>query len=143
ILFLTATPINTSLNDLLNLIRLYHRPGPSPLFDHLVRSLAGVIDLLSKTPYNELSKEDKENIRDVQTTLELETFVKSTRWTIKASKDYVEEVRLITGVDISKVPDPEVTEAVYSLSPDYKDIVNGIVDFVSSLTAAHLRIIEP
>ena len=143
ILFLTATPINTSLNNLLTLIRLYHRPHQNPNFDLVVRSLAEVIDLISETPYNELTREDKEKLRDVQGALELDTFVKSTRWTIKTSKEYLEEIRLFTGVDISSVPDPEVRELIYKLSSEYREVVNGIVDFIGGLKAAHLRIIEP
>ena len=143
VLFLTATPINTSLDDLLNLIKLYHRSGANLQFDRLVRELADVIAMLADTPYEKLSPSDKERIKEVQTELEVETFVKSTRWTIKSSKEYLKEIELFTGVDISTIPDPEITEVEYSLSPDYKDIVNGIIDFITGLKAAHLRIIEP
>ena len=44
-------------------------------------------------------------------------------------------------MDISKIPDPNVSEVVYTLDEKYKEIVNGLVGFINNLTAAHLRII--
>ena len=143
ILFLTATPINTSLDDLLNLIRLFHRPGRNLQFDRLFRELTEIVKTLSETPYENLTKSEKMKLEQIQKELELELFVKSTRSTIKASQDYLDEIKTLTGVDISQIPDPDVHETVYTLDKKYKEIVNHIVDFISSLSAAHLRIVDP
>jgi len=143
ILFLTATPINTSLDNLLNLIRLFHRPGRNLSFDKLFRNLSEIVKKVSDTPYDKLTKEEKQKLEEVQKELELELFVKSTRSTIKASQEYVDEITALTGIDISNIPDPDVHETVYTLDKKYKEIVNQIVNFISSLSAAHLRIVEP
>jgi len=70
-------------------------------------------------------------------------FVKSTRETIKTEQDYIEELKTFSGVDIAKLKDPHVNEVKYELDSRYKDVVNGIVDFITSLSAAHLRILDP
>ena len=48
VLFLTATPINTSLDDLLNLIKLFYRKGSNLSFDKLIRELSDIINLFQK-----------------------------------------------------------------------------------------------
>ncbi len=143
ILFLTATPINTSPDDLLNLVKLFYRKNANLYFDKLYRNLNDIILLIMAKPYDQLTKKDKEKIAEVQELIEKELFVKSTRTTIKSSPEYLEQVKLFSGVDISHIPDPDVEEITYSLDEKYKDIVNGIVQFISSLTAANLRIIDP
>ena len=143
VLFLTATPINTSLDNLLNLIRLFYRPGSSVTLDAMFRTLVDMVKVLDETPYEELSKEEKEKLERIQRDLESELFVKSTRLTIQTSAENIQEIKALTGVDISKIPDPHINEVVYNLDKKYKDVVNQIVPFITSLTAAHLRIIEP
>ncbi|MHA1381321.1 MAG: helicase-related protein [Candidatus Helarchaeota archaeon] len=143
ILFLTATPINTSLDDLLNLIKLFHRPGFNLRFDKMVRDLSYVIGLITEKEIEELSKAEKKLLIETQEIIEKELFVKSTRETIKTDKEYLRELKEFAGVDLRDIPDPEVFEASYSLHKNYKPIVNGIIDFISNLTAAHLRIIDP
>ncbi len=143
VLFLTATPINTSLDDLLNLIKLFYRKGQNLLFDTMVRELGDLINLFKNKEYEELKKSEKEDLSIVQERIEKEIFVKSTRETIKTSKDYVEELKIFAGVDITKLPDPNINELKYELDSRYKDIVNGIVDFITNLSAAHLRLLDP
>lgn len=143
VLFLTATPINTSLDDLLNLVKLFYRKGQSYFFDKLVRELGDLIDLFKNKEYEELKNEEKENLSKTQEEIEKEMFVKSTRETIKTSSAYIEELKTFTGVDITKLADPDVKEVKYELDSRYKDIVNGIVEFITSLSAAHLRLIDP
>ena len=70
-------------------------------------------------------------------------FVKSTRETIKTSPDYIEELKSFAGVDITKIADPDVKEIKYELDSRYKDVVDGIVEFITSLSAAHLRLLYP
>lgn len=143
ILFLTATPINTSPNDLVNLVRLFYRKGANLRFDRLYRNLLDIISLLSKTPYEHLTKKNKQLISANQENIERELFVRSTRETIKSSPEYLEQIKLFSGVDIANVPDPAIEEVVYILDIRYKNIVNNIVHFLNSLTAANLRIIDP
>jgi superfamily II DNA or RNA helicase len=143
VLFLTATPINTSLDDLLNLVKLFYRKGQSLLFDKLVRELGDSISLLKKKEYEELTKEEKDHLSSVQEEIEKEMFVKSTRETIKTSPDYIEELKSFAGVDITKLADPDVKEIKYELDSRYKDVVDGIVEFITSLSAAHLRLLDP
>lgn len=143
VLFLTATPINTSLDDLSNLIKLFHRKNQNSLFDRLVRELDDLINLFKNRQYEELKKSEKEHLSRVQEEIEREIFVKSTRGTIKTSADYVDELKTFSGVDINQIEDPFVQEVKYELDSRYKDIVNGIVDFISSLSAAHLRLLDP
>ncbi len=143
ILFLTATPINTSLDDLLNLVKLFHRKGQNLLFDTVVRQLGDIINLFKNKEYEELKDGEKEELSSVQEYIEKEMFVKSTRETIKTSSEYIEELKTFAGVDITKLADPEVKEVKYELDSRYKDVVNGIVDFITSLSAAHLRLLDP
>ncbi|MFA5142178.1 MAG: helicase-related protein [Candidatus Woesearchaeota archaeon] len=143
ILFLTATPINTSLDNLLDLVKLFYRHGQNLLFDTLVRELGDLINLFKNKEYEELTDSEKENLSKVQEEIEREMFVKSTRETIKTSSDYIDELKTFSNVDITKIKDPEIEEIKYELDLRYKDIVNGIVDFITSLSAAHLRILDP
>lgn len=143
ILFLTATPINTSLDDLLNLVKLFHRKGQNLMFDTIVRQLGDIINIFKNKEYEELKDEKKENLSSVQEYIDKEMFVKSTRETIKTSTDYIKELKTFTGVDITKLLDPEIKEIKYELDSRYKDVVNGIVDFITSLSAAHLRLLDP
>jgi len=143
VLFLTATPINTSLDDLLNLVRLFHRNGQNLLFDKLVRELGDLINIFKNKEYEELKDAEKEELSVVQEEIEKEMFVKSTRSTIKTSKDYIEELKTFAGLDITKIADPDTHEVKYELDSRYKDVVNGIVEFISSLSAAHLRLLDP
>jgi superfamily II DNA or RNA helicase len=143
ILFLTATPINTSLQDLISLVKIFYRKGSDKYFDKIYRDLVHVVSLISDKPYEKLTEIDKELIASKQEIIEQELFVKSTRATIKTSIQYVEEINTFTGINISNIPDPEIEEIVYSLDKKYKFIVDGIVDFISDLSAANLRIIEP
>ena len=48
-----------------------------------------------------------------------------------------------SGADLTKIPDPDVNEAQYTLHKNYRPIVNNIVEFISNLSAAHLRMIDP
>ncbi len=143
VLFLTATPINTNLNDLLNLVKLFHRKGQNLLFDKLVRELDDIINLFRIKEWEELKDSEKINLSKTQEEIEKEMFVKSTRETIKTSKDYISELKIFTGVDIRGIPDPNVEEIKYELDSNYKNIVSGIVDFINSLSAAHLRLLDP
>jgi len=143
ILFLTATPVNTSLDDLLNLIKLFYHPDQNKSFDKLYRSLLDLVSIISNTPYEDLTADQKKKLGTLQQEIEVELFVKSTRETIKTSPDYVKQIKLFSGVDINEIPDPDVAEVVYTLDKKYKEIVNGIVDFIQGLTAAHLRILDP
>ncbi|MGC8621770.1 MAG: helicase-related protein [Caldisphaera sp.] len=143
ILFLTATPINTSLDDLLNLVKLFYRKGQNLLFDNLVRELGDLIGLFKNKEYEDLKVSEKEELSKVQEEIEKEMFVKSTRETIKTSGDYIEELKTFSGVDITKIGYPDVKEIKYELDSRYKDVVNGIVDFIKSLSAAHLRLLDP
>jgi len=143
ILFLTATPINTSLYDLLNLIKLFYRKGQNPYFDKLVRDLIDILNIMKEKSYEELTDKEKELISKKQEEIERELFVKSTRETIKTSEEYVKEIETFSGVNIRRIPDPDVKEVAYILHEKYKPIVEGIVDFIKSLTAAHLRILDP
>jgi len=59
LLFLTATPINTSLEDLVNLIRLFHRPGHNLHFDKIFRLLLDIVRTILNTPYDKLTKKQK------------------------------------------------------------------------------------
>lgn len=143
ILFLTATPINTSLDDLLNLVKLFYRKGQNILFDTLVRELGDLISLFKNKEYEELKASEKIELSKVQEEIEREMFVKSTRETIKTSSDYIDELKTFSGVDITKIKDPDVEEVKYELDSRYKDVVNGIVEFITSLSAAHLRLLDP
>lgn len=143
VLFMTATPINTSLDDLLNLVKLFYRKGQNMLFDKLVRELGDLINLFKNKEYEELKITEKEGLSKVQEEIEKELFVKSTRETIKTSPDYINELKIFSGVDITKIRDPDVKEVKYELDSRYKDVVNGIVDFINSLSAAHLRLLDP
>ena len=143
VLFLTATPVNTSLDDLLNLVKLFYRKGQSLLFDKLVRELGDLINLFKNKEYEELKKVEKEELSKVQEEIEKEMFVKSTRETIKTSPDYIEELKSFTGVDITKIADPDVKEIKYELDSRYKDVVDGIVEFITGLSVAHLRLLDP
>ncbi|MEM4366561.1 MAG: helicase-related protein [Candidatus Anstonellales archaeon] len=143
VLFLTATPINTSLDDLLNLVKLFYRKGQNLLFDKLVRELGDLINLFKNKEWEELKNSEKVELSKIQEEVEKEMFVKSTRETIKTSLDYIEELKAFAGVDIRKIKDPHVKEIKYKLDSRYKDVVNGIVDFIKSLSAAHLRLLDP
>ena len=143
ILFLTATPINTSLDNLLNIVRLFHRKGQNLLFDKMVRELGDIINIFKNKEYDDLTKQEKEDLSKIQEDIEKEMFVKSTRETIKTSKENIEELKAFFGVDITQIKDPNVKEATYELDSRYKDIVNSIVDFITSLSAAHLRLLDP
>jgi len=143
VLFLTATPINTSLDDLLNLVKLFYRKGQNLLFDTLVRELGDLINLFKNKEWEELKDSEKNELSKVQEGIEKEMFVKSTRETIKTSADYIEELKTFAGVDITGLKDPEVEEVKYELDSRYKDVVNGIVEFITSLSAAHLRLLDP
>ena len=143
VLFLTATPVNTSLDDLLNLAKLFQRKGDNLLFDNLVRELGDLINLFKNKEYEELKNSEKEELSIVQERIENEMFVKSTRETIKTSPDYIEELKTFSKVDITKIKDPDVEEIKYELDTRYKDVVAGIVDFITSLSAAHLRLLDP
>lgn len=142
-LFLTATPINTSLDDLLSLVGLFHRKGQNQLFNKLVRELNDVVNLFKDKEYEELKASEIEDLSKVQEAIEKEMFVKSTRETIQTSPDYIDELKTFSGVDITKIRDPEVKEVKYELDSKYKDVVDGIVNFITSLSAAHLRILDP
>ena len=128
---------------MLNLVNLFHRKGQNLLFDKLVRELGDLVNLFKNKEYEELKKEKKEELSKVQEEIEKEMFVKSTRETIKTSADYIEELKTFSGVDINKVKDPDVEEVKYELDSRYKDVVNGIVEFITSLSAAHLRLLDP
>ena len=143
VLFLTATPINTSLDDLLALINLFQRKGQNPLFDKLVRDLGDLINLFRNKEYENLKKEEKEELSKIQENIEKELFVKSTRETIKTSKEYINELKAFTGIDITKLIDPDSQEIRYELDSRYRNIVTDIVSFITSLSAAHLKILDP
>jgi len=143
ILFLTATPINTSLDDLLNLVELFYRKGQNLLFDILVRELGDLIKIFKNKEWEELKDSEKARLSKVQEEIEKEMFVKSTRETIKTSADYIEELKTFAGIDITQLKDPDVKEIKYKLDSRYKDVVNGIVDFINSLSVAHLRLLDP
>lgn len=143
IIFLTATPINTNLEDLLSLIQLFYRKGLDIHFDKIYRDLSEIVSILSRKSYDDLTEEDKIKISSNQENIEKELFVKSTRATIKTSPEYIEQITRFTGVDITKIPDPKIIEGKYSLDKKYKEFVNGIVDFLNSLTAANLRLMDP
>ena len=143
VLFLTATPINTRFDDLLNLINLFYREGQSLLFDELVRKLKELINLLKTKEYEELTEKEKNDFIIVQEQIEKEIFVKSTGATIKTSENYIEELKSIYGVDIREINDPDVSEIRYELDSRYDDIIEGIVDFITSLSIAHLKILDP
>ncbi len=143
ILFLTATPINTRLDDLLNLIKLFYRKGSNLLFDNLVRELEDIINLLKIKEFENLTNKEKGDLYKVQEEIEKEMFVKSTRETIKTDPDYINELKSFTKVDITKLKDPKITEIKYELDQNYKDTVKEIVNFITSLTAAHLRLLDP
>ena len=142
-LFLTATPINTRLDDLINLIKLFHRKGQNLLFDKLIRDLNKVINTMQNLEYEELSDSDKEELLTVQEEIERELFVKSTGATIKTSDEYVKELESFTGVNINNISDPKVKEIKYMLDSRYGEVVDGIVDFITGLSAAHLRLLDP
>jgi superfamily II DNA or RNA helicase len=142
-LFLTATPINTRLDDLINLINLFHRKGQNLLFDKLIRDLSRIIDVLNNKEYEELSIKDKENLLEVQEEIEKEIFVKSTGATIKTSEEYIRELESFTGVNIENISDPNVKEIKYLLDSRYAEVVDGIVEFITNLSAAHLRLLDP
>lgn len=143
VLFLTATPINTSLDDILNLIKLFYRKGQNLLFDKLVRDLGDLVNLFKNKEYEELKNVEKENLSATQEEIEKELFIKSTRETIKTDIDYIDELKASFGIDIRSLLDPDVEEVKYELDSKYKDIVAGIVDFIKSLSAAHLRLLDP
>ena len=52
-------------------------------------------------------------------------------------------MKIFAGVAITKLADPNTNELKYELDSRYKDIVNGIVDFITNLSAAHLRLLDP
>ena len=143
VLFLSATPINTNLDDLWKLIELFRRTGENKLFDKLTDDLKRITEILKNKEYDKLTSDEKERLLKVQEETEKELFVKSTRETIKTSSDYIEELKSFVGVDITKIPDPQVSEISYTLHTTYRDIVNGIVDFIGGLSAAHLRLLDP
>lgn len=143
ILFLTATPVNTSLDDLLNLAKLFQRKGYNLFFDNLVRELGDLINLFKNKEYEELKNSKKEELSIVQEKIEKEMFVKSTRETIKTQQNYIDELKTFSNVDITKIKDPDIEEIKYELDTRYRDIVAGIVDFITSLSAAHLRLLDP
>jgi superfamily II DNA or RNA helicase len=143
ILFLTATPINTSLEDLVNLIHLFHREHDNPKLNQLFRELNDIVGILKKTTYDKMTIKEKESLTFIQERIERELFVKSTRETIKSSPEYLQELKDKFGADISKIPDPEVSEIKYKLADRYREIINGVIPFLETLTAAHLRILDP
>ncbi|MCX6748975.1 MAG: helicase-related protein [Candidatus Pacearchaeota archaeon] len=143
VLFLTATPVNTSLDDLFNLAKLFQRKGDNLLFDNLVRELGDLINLFKNKEYEELKNSEKEELSIVQERIEREMFVKSTRETIKTQQEYIDELKIFSKVDITKIKDPDVEEIKYELDTRYRDVVAGIVDFITSLSAAHLRLLDP
>jgi len=143
ILFLTATPINTRLEDLLNLINLFNRKGDNLHFNKLVNELSDLIYLFKNNEFENLSSNKKEDLSKIQEKIEKELFVKSTRETIKTSKSYINELKMFTGIDITSIPDPDIIEVKYDLDKNYKQIVNNIVSFITNLSAAHLRLLEP
>jgi superfamily II DNA or RNA helicase/HKD family nuclease len=143
LLFLTATPINTNLSDLQNLIKLFYRKGQNPDFDLLYWKLNEILRLTKDVSYEQLTEEEKETISQQQEEIEKGLFVKSTRETIKNSDEYVREVEFFSKVNIRTVPDPDVTEVAYTLHDKYGPTVNGIVDFINGFKAAHLRILDP
>ena len=143
VMLLTATPINTSLYDLLNLIKLFHRKGDNFKFDKLVLDLGDLINTFERKEYEELTEIEKESLSKIQEEIEQELFVKSTRETIKTSDEYIAELKEFSGVDIREIPDPDVDEIKYGLDSRYKDIVAGIVPFIASLSTAHLRLLDP
>ncbi len=142
ILFLTATPINTSPYDLLNLIKLFYRKGQNSYFDKLVRNLNDILNIIKEKSYEELTDKEKELLSKKQEEIEKELFVKSTRETIKTSEEYIKEIEVFSGVNIKNIPDPDVEEIAYVLHEKYKPIVEEIVEFIKSLSAAHLRILD-
>ncbi len=143
VLFLTATPVNTSLDDLLNLAKLFQRKGDNLLFDNLIRELGDLINLFKNKEYEELKNSEKEELSIVQERIEKEMFVKSTRETIKTQQEYIDELKIFSKVDITKIKDPDVEEIKYELDTRYRDVIAGIVDFITSLSAAHLRLLDP
>ncbi|VVB54969.1 putative ATP-dependent RNA helicase [uncultured archaeon] len=143
ILFLTATPINTRLEDLINLINLFHRPGANLYFDKIIRDFKAILGHLATTEFEDLTEYERGELVKLQEEVEKELFVKSTRETIKSDETYIQELKYFTGVDITNIPDPTVEGEVYVLHERYRPIVNGIVDFINSLSAAHLRIVDP
>jgi len=142
-LFLTATPINTSLDDLLNLVSLFHRKGGTMLFTSLFRQLGNLVSRFKEREWEEMETSEKEELSNTQEEIEKEMFVKSTRETIKTEANYLEELEAFAGVDLAKIRDPDIEEARYELDSRYEDVVNGIVDFITQLTAAHLRLLDP
>lgn len=143
VLFLTATPVNTSLDDLLNLVKLFYRKGSNPFFDKSIRELSDIINIFKDKEWEELSKKEKLELSRKQEDIEKELFVKSTRGTIKTSPEFLEELKTFSGVDLTKIPDPDTKEVKYQLDENYIEVVNGIVDFIDNLSAAHLRILDP
>jgi len=143
ILFLTATPINTSLDDLVNLVKLFYRKGQNLIFDKLMRELGDIVQIFKEKEYEDLQTSEKQELSRIQEEIEREIFVKSTRETIKTSPDYLEELKLFSGMNLNEIRDPTVEEIKYELDSRYKDIVNGIVEFITSLSAAHLRLLDP
>jgi superfamily II DNA or RNA helicase len=142
-LFLTATPINTKIDDLINLIKLFYRKGQNLLFDKLIRDLSRAIKKLENSEYEELTDNDKKRLFEVQEEIEKEIFVKSTGATIKTSEEYIKELKSFTGIDIKNIPDPQVKEIKYILDSSYEKIIEGIVTFITGLSAAHLRLLDP
>ena len=143
ILFLTATPINTSLEDLVNLIGLFHREHDNPRLNQVYRELIEIVSILKKTSYDKLTFTQKKSLSEIQEKIERELFVKSTRETIKSSPEYLEEIKERFNEDLSKIPDPNVNEIKYELANRYKEVINSIIPFLENLTAAHLRILDP
>jgi superfamily II DNA or RNA helicase/HKD family nuclease len=143
ILFLTATPINTNFDDLISLIKLFYRPGNNIYFDKLYRGLVEISSIISNKPYKMWNDKEKESISVQQESLERELFIRSTRETVKTSPEYLDEIRAFTGIDISLIHDPDVYEIDYILDVKYKNIINGIVEFISNFTAANFRLFDP
>ncbi|OLS14528.1 MAG: helicase domain-containing protein [Promethearchaeota archaeon CR_4] len=143
VLLLTATPINTRLEDLINLIRLFHRENSDLTIDRLIEEFESYIELFKEREYEDLGEDDRNALVELQEELERTFFVKSTRETLRTSRDYVEELTRFTGIDIEQIPDPDVEEIEYPLHQDHMEILEGLPIFIREFKAAHLLLINP
>jgi superfamily II DNA or RNA helicase len=119
-LFLTATPINIKISDLISLIDLFYEIHKSNwLNKNLKREYEKFKVKVNKfeNPKDDKSLELFEEIQEMQKYIEQELIVKSTRNMIK--KYFTDDLKLLSGT--TELSEPEVVKVVYDYPQKYRN----------------------
>lgn len=137
-LFLTATPINTRISDLNNLIDLFYEVNKDTWLGKDLKTQYETF----RTKVNKFERSNKDNnkeyekIQDLQTIIEREIIVKTTRNIIQ--KYFQNDLMKLSGS--TEIIKPNIRPIEYSYNKNYQEeIFNKIADFLFNLSYEYAK----